>query len=120
MIENPSECIASFGFGMWTCICIALICWILRLIGFIYHFFQYSEIQNFYQSALQISILPNYFTTVNSISYKYLYPYTGDRDLENLTWHEVQQKLRRAQKEYQICIHKQELTELDIYHRILR
>lgn len=24
------------------------------------------------------------------------------------------------QKEHQICIHKKELTELDIYHRILR
>ncbi len=44
----------------------------------------------------------------------------GDKDLENLTWHEVQQRLRKAQQEYQMCIHKHELTELDIYHRILR
>jgi autophagy-related protein 9 len=45
---------------------------------------------------------------------------SGDKDLENLTWHEVQQRVRKAQQEYQMCIHKAELTELDIYHRILR
>lgn len=55
-----------------------------------------------------------------TLSLKTLIFDSGDRDLENLTWHEVQQKLRKAQMEYQMCIHKQELTELDIYHRILR
>ncbi|XP_046643932.1 autophagy-related protein 9A-like [Daphnia pulicaria] len=98
VVESPGECVSSFSLTMWICIFIALFCWILRLIGVIYHFFQYSEIRYFYQSALQI----------------------GDQDLENLTWHEVQQRVRKAQQEYQMCIHKAELTELDIYHRILR
>ncbi|PKK17643.1 autophagy-related protein 9A-like, partial [Columba livia] len=33
---------------------------------------------------------------------------------------EVQARIVQIQKEHQICIHKRELTELDIYHRILR
>lgn len=37
-----------------------------------------------------------------------------------MQWKEVQQKLINVQKEHQMCVHKAELTELDIYHRILR
>ncbi|KAK0073901.1 hypothetical protein PV326_012949, partial [Microctonus aethiopoides] len=44
----------------------------------------------------------------------------NDSDLDNLTWHEVQKRVREVQKEQEMCIHKRELTELDIYHRILR
>ncbi|KAK4021382.1 hypothetical protein OUZ56_003298 [Daphnia magna] len=98
VMDGPAECVASFTVTMWTCILVSLFCWILRLVSVIYHFFQYSEIRSFYQSALQID----------------------DKDLDNLTWHEVQQRLRKAQQEFQMCIHKVELTELDIYHRILR
>ena len=32
----------------------------------------------------------------------------------------VQEKLIAAQSEHMMCIHKQELTPLDVYHRILR
>lgn len=41
-------------------------------------------------------------------------------ELDNLTWHEVQRRVREVQKEQQMCIHKTDLSELDIYHRILR
>nr|CAD7255835.1 unnamed protein product [Timema shepardi] len=41
-------------------------------------------------------------------------------DLDNLTWHEVQHRVREVQLEQQMCIHKRDLSELDIYHRILR
>lgn len=40
--------------------------------------------------------------------------------MDNMTWHEVQTRVRAVQIEQQMCIHKKELTELDIYHRILR
>lgn len=40
--------------------------------------------------------------------------------MDNLTWHEVQQKIREVQLKQQMCIHKKDLSELDIYHRILR
>lgn len=41
-------------------------------------------------------------------------------NLPYYTWQEVQARIVQIQKEHQICIHKKELTELDIYHRILR
>lgn len=41
-------------------------------------------------------------------------------ELDNLTWHEVQKRIMEVQSEQQMCIHKEQLTELDIYHRILR
>lgn len=41
-------------------------------------------------------------------------------ELPYATWQEVQARIIEIQKEHQICIHKKELTELDIYHRILR
>lgn len=41
-------------------------------------------------------------------------------ELPYASWQEVQARIVEIQKEHQICIHKKELTELDIYHRILR
>lgn len=41
-------------------------------------------------------------------------------DLDNVTWHEIQSRIREVQLEQQMCIHKKDLSELDIYHRILR
>ena len=40
--------------------------------------------------------------------------------MPNITWNEVQEKLLQMQIKYHLCVHKQELTELDIYNRILR
>ncbi len=37
-----------------------------------------------------------------------------------MTWHEVQQRLLLAQRTHHLCIHKAELTELDIHNRLLR
>ena len=37
-----------------------------------------------------------------------------------MTWWDVQKRLLAAQSEYMMCIHKEELTELDVHHRILR
>lgn len=76
----------------------ASVFWLLQLLRVGYHFFQYLEIRTFYQNALRISTA----------------------DLQNMTWHDVQRRLQEVQKEQQLCIHKQELSELDIYHRILR
>lgn len=38
----------------------------------------------------------------------------------NYSWQEVQARLISLQRRQQMCVHKKELTELDIYHRILR
>lgn len=41
-------------------------------------------------------------------------------ELDNLTWHQIQKQVREVQSEQQMCIQQEQLTELDIYHRILR
>jgi len=41
-------------------------------------------------------------------------------DLQSVTWYEIQRRTREVQRVQQMCIHKTELSELDIYHRILR
>ncbi|XP_050772798.1 autophagy-related protein 9A isoform X1 [Gopherus flavomarginatus] len=96
----PSVCSARIqqnGF-LISILVIAGVFWIHRLIKFIYNICCYWEIHSFYINALKIpmSNLPYY------------------------TWQEVQARIVQIQKEHQICIHKKELTELDIYHRILR
>ncbi|XP_069473010.1 autophagy-related protein 9A isoform X1 [Ambystoma mexicanum] len=77
---------------------IAGVFWSHRMIKFIYNICCYWEIHSFYVNALRIPM----------------------SDLQYYTWQEVQARIVEIQKEHQICIHKKELTELDIYHRILR
>ena len=72
--------------------------WVTRLIVVVHHVFQFWDIKCFYNTALKIT----------------------DASLESVTWCEVQEKLVTAQTEHMMCIHKQELTPLDVYHRILR
>jgi len=54
------------------------------------------------------------------LNFLFIYFIQDDKDLDNLTWHDIQKQIRKAQLELQMCIHKPELTELDIYLRILR
>ena len=89
---------ANINLLSWIGVFISCIFWFLRFIKVLYHFIQFLDIKSFYNSALKIH----------------------DKDLDNLTWHEVQKKVIEVQKEQEMCIHKRELTELDIYHRILR
>uniref|UniRef100_A0A8C2BI64 Autophagy-related protein 9 n=1 Tax=Cyprinus carpio TaxID=7962 RepID=A0A8C2BI64_CYPCA len=72
--------------------------WLHRLVKFIYNICCYWEIRSFYINALKMTMA----------------------DIPYFTWQEVQARIIEIQKEHQICIHKKELTELDIYHRILR
>ncbi|XP_031789618.1 autophagy-related protein 9 isoform X1 [Nasonia vitripennis] len=97
-ILSSKECLASMGLVTWISILVASIFWFLRVVKVLYHFVQYWDIKSFFNIALKIN----------------------DNDLDNLTWHEVQKKIIEVQKEQEMCIHKRELTELDIYHRILR
>ncbi|XP_077396093.1 autophagy-related protein 9A isoform X2 [Festucalex cinctus] len=72
--------------------------WLHRLVKFMYNVCCYWEIRSFYINALKMTM----------------------SELPYATWQEVQARIVEIQKEHQICIHKKELTELDIYHRILR
>lgn len=77
---------------------VAGIFWIVRAITVFFHILHNYDIRCFMKVALKIE----------------------DSDLENNTWHEVQRRIRSAQSEIQLCVHKDNLSELDIYHRILR
>ncbi|XP_033327331.1 autophagy-related protein 9 isoform X2 [Megalopta genalis] len=97
-ILSTGECTASMGLVTWICILVAAIFWILRAVKVLYHLTQFWDIKMFFNTALKIE----------------------DCDLDNLTWHEIQKRVKEVQKEQEMCIHKRELTELDMYHRILR
>ena len=90
--------VAHFSLTTWACLFVAFLVWCTRALATFYHFFQYWDIKSFYNSALGIE----------------------DERLDSVTWHEVQKRLMEAQAEHRMCIHKSGLSELDIYHRILR
>ncbi|XP_017773078.1 PREDICTED: autophagy-related protein 9A [Nicrophorus vespilloides] len=98
IILSPQECSNDFGLTTYIGIIIGVVVWAWRLVCRVYHLVHFWDVKQFYNCALDIS----------------------DDDLDNMTWHEVQTRIRAVQLEQQMCIHKKELTELDIYHRILR
>ena len=116
--------------------------WLHRLVKFIYNVCCYWEIRSFYINALkmtmvrQMKLYQEIMLNVLKIDFvgRFLI-ITKNRlivlfnlycasifqsELPYATWQEVQARIVEIQKEHQICIHKKELTELDIYHRILR
>ncbi|KAM9573359.1 autophagy-related protein 9B isoform 3-T3 [Guaruba guarouba] len=72
--------------------------WLYRLVKVLCSLLSYWEIRTFYIKALNIP----------------------SEALCNYSWQEVQARLISLQRQQQMCVHKRELTELDIYHRILR
>lgn len=98
VMDSPSECVAELGGLDWLVLTLAGVFWVFRLMRFLLQFVQFLDIKQFFNMALKIE----------------------DADLDNLTWHEVQKRIREVQSEIQMSINKEQLTELDIYHRILR
>lgn len=84
--------------AIMACLVIAFIFWLIRVARIVIHFFKLLEIRAFYKDALRIS----------------------ESELTNLQWQDVQKRLIEVQKVHQMCVHKEELSELDIHHRILR
>ncbi|XP_070623250.1 autophagy-related protein 9A-like isoform X2 [Erythrolamprus reginae] len=72
--------------------------WLYRLVKVLCSLLGYWEIRSFYTKALKIP----------------------SEQLANRSWQEVQARLIAHQREHQLCVHRRELTELDIHHRILR
>lgn len=97
-ILTHDECAANFTWKLNFFIVMATFVWILKIVYFGLIIFQYWEIKQFFNRALSIQ----------------------DGDLSNITWEEVEQRVMEVQVEQRMCIHKEVLTELDIYHRILR
>uniref|UniRef100_A0A8C2T4A9 Autophagy-related protein 9 n=1 Tax=Coturnix japonica TaxID=93934 RepID=A0A8C2T4A9_COTJA len=92
------QCARRIAASGWLVFLLAMaaLFWLCRLLKVLRGLFDYWDIRRFYGEALRIPALCNY------------------------SWQEVQARLIGLQREHQICIHKKELTELDIYHRILR
>ncbi|KAG5882034.1 hypothetical protein JTB14_003432 [Gonioctena quinquepunctata] len=98
VIYPLNECVNNFTFLSWFLLIAASAVWILKFLTRCYQMIYFWDIKQFYNTALNIQ----------------------DEELDNLTWHDIQTKIKAVQLEQQMCIHKRELTELDIYHRILR
>lgn len=98
VVFSSEECMESFGLFTYLMLLIAILVWAWRLVRGIYHMVYFWDIKQFYNCALGIP----------------------DDELGNLTWNEVQAKVRAVQVDQQMCIQKRELTELDIHQRILR
>ncbi|XP_045604603.1 autophagy-related protein 9A [Procambarus clarkii] len=98
VIRTHDECMQHFSWRLVFVILLATVFWLLRLVHAGFTFFQFWEIKLFFNKALGIH----------------------DKDLGNITWEEVEQRVMEVQVEQRMCIHKEVLTELDIYHRILR
>ncbi|CAF3812932.1 unnamed protein product, partial [Rotaria magnacalcarata] len=98
IIQSPQQCLSHMHLLTTSCIILSIIYWLYRLSRALYNLISYYNIRAFYIQALDIK--PN--------------------DLSNMTWHEVQQRLLLAQRTHHLCIHKLNLTELDIHNRLLR
>lgn len=99
VVIAPSVCLAGMPFLLVVTLAVALLYWCFRVAIFILHLSEHWRMRQFYAEALAIE---------------------SDSELANLTWHEVIQRLLGAQRVHHMCVHKSELTELDIYQRILR
>lgn len=97
-IRTHDQCMQHYTWQLVLAILVASLFWVMRFGHACYTFFQFWEIKQFFNSALGIQ----------------------DQDLGNITWEEVEQRVMEVQVEERMCIHKEVLTELDIYHRILR
>ena len=82
----------------WIFLLVGMSFWAVKALATFYQVFQFWDIKLFYNQALHIA----------------------DHELESVTWREVQKRLVEAQADHFMCIHKEHLTDLDIYHRILR
>ncbi|XP_022669570.1 autophagy-related protein 9A-like isoform X1 [Varroa destructor] len=99
-IIPPGQCIARLSRSVGFFFVIWIIYVIYKLAVLLKNLCSNLEIRRFYSKVLRI--LPG--------------------ELDNMTWHDVLQRLLEAQRQgdYPIAVHKQELNELDVYHRILR
>jgi len=98
MCDDFIKCLRLIPRWYWCLLVVAALFFILQSVKVLYHLICFWDIKLFFNTALKIP----------------------DNELDNFTWSEVQKRVIEVQKEQEMCVHKRELTELDIYHRILR
>lgn len=98
VIYDGAECVDRITWKWWLLVFVCVIVWLVRLARTIYNLYHAYDTKQFYNTALKIK----------------------DGDLGWISWCTVLTRVREAQRELHMCIHKPQITELDIYHRILR
>ncbi|XP_048488765.1 autophagy-related protein 9A [Plutella xylostella] len=98
VIYPSGVCVARISWMWWCVIALCSVIWTMRLFISIYHLYYAYDTKLFYNHALKIN----------------------DNDLPWVNWSTIQDRVREAQLEHHMCVHKREINELDIYHRILR
>ncbi|XP_072931168.1 autophagy-related protein 9A [Epargyreus clarus] len=98
VIFDTPTCVARISWQWWTLVVLCSIIWLMRLVISTYHLYYAYDTKLFYNNALKIK----------------------ESDLAWINWSTIQERVREAQPEHHMCVHKQEINELDIYHRILR
>ncbi|XP_026730706.1 autophagy-related protein 9A, partial [Trichoplusia ni] len=98
VIYSPAVCVESISWKWWFLVTLSAIIWLMRLVIIVYHLYYAYDTKLFYNNALKIK----------------------ENDLVWINWSTIQERVREAQPEHHMCVHKQEINELDIYHRILR
>ena len=92
------QCLADTSLFMQLLFFMAFVFWLFRCVRAGIVLTRFWETRLFYETAL---VIPS-------------------KELENYTWFQVLDRLKKVQYDQQMCIHKRELTSLDIYSRILR
>ena len=92
------QCLMKGSTFMHTLLLLAVAFWLFRLSRAMVVLSRFWETRQFYETALAIPT----------------------KELANFTWFDILDRLKRVQCDQQMCIHKRELTSLDIYSRILR
>ncbi|XP_038216287.1 autophagy-related protein 9A [Zerene cesonia] len=98
VILPTAECVSCVSWQWWCLTVLCSIIWLMRLFISMYHLYYAYDTKLFYNNALRIN----------------------ENDLAWVNWTTIQDRVREAQSEHHMCVHKQEINELDIYHRILR
>ncbi|XP_063837783.1 autophagy-related protein 9A [Ostrinia nubilalis] len=98
VIYSPQECVTFISWKWWCLVALCSFIWLMKLVISVYHLYYAYDTKLFYNHALKIR----------------------ESDLAWINWSTIQDRVREAQPEHHMCVHKQEINELDIYHRILR
>ncbi|RXG68475.1 Autophagy-related protein 9 [Armadillidium vulgare] len=97
-VTNSEEFFENFGVFSKTCLIISFMILIFRVILIIKNWIRYWETKQFFSEALRIQ----------------------DRNVQDVTWEEVKRLTMEAQTIFRMCVNKNFLSELDLYHRMLR
>ncbi|KOB66422.1 putative APG9 autophagy 9-like 1, partial [Operophtera brumata] len=93
VVYSSSVCVDNISWKWWSLIALCSIIWFMRLCLSIYHLYYAYDTKLFYKNALKIQ----------------------ESDLAWINWSTIQDRVREAQPEHHMCVHKQEINEINNY-----